>query len=118
MAGPYNIPRNYKGENKILFIFSNKGFICTAVGGFIGVLFYYLFKMLKLTKIGLIVFVIFAGIGFIIGTFKVPEITRFEITKKTGGENIDQVIMRWIKFKQKRKRIYVYKENEGEQKNG
>ena len=39
MGGPYNIPRNYKGENKILFVFSTKSFILTAVGGFIGIIF-------------------------------------------------------------------------------
>ena len=33
-------------------------------------------------------------------------------TKKTGGENIDNVIIRWIKFKKNMNKIYVYKEEE------
>ena len=31
--GTYNIPRNVKGEGRILFIFSTKALISTAVGG-------------------------------------------------------------------------------------
>ena len=33
MGGPYQIPRNYKGESRILLIFSTKALIYTAVGG-------------------------------------------------------------------------------------
>ena len=55
---------------------------------------------------------VFALIGFAIGTFKIPESQSFEITKKTGGENIDEVILRAIKFKRKKKRIYIYKGGE------
>ena len=32
-----------------------------------------------------------------------PELGRFEFTKKTGGENIDEIIKRAIKFKTRRK---------------
>lgn len=45
-------------------------------------------------------FILFFGlIGFIIGTFKVPETKKFKLTEKTGGEAIDDIIKRWIKFK-------------------
>ncbi len=117
MGGPYNIPRNYKGESKILFIFSTKSFVLTGIGAFIGILFFNLFKMFKLNKVGLIFMVAFALIGFAIGTFKVPESSKFEITRKTGGENIDQVILRWIKFKKNNNKIYVYKDKEEVNKN-
>ena len=41
-----------------------------------------------------------------------PDTNSFEITKKTGGENIDDVIKRWFKFKMQKNKIYVYqKEN-------
>ncbi len=112
MGGPYNIPRNYKGESKILFIFSTKSFIYTAVGGILGVLLYTLLKMFKLSKIGLICIVVFAALGYAIGTFKIPDTASFEFSKKVGGEAIDDVILRWIKFKRKKNRIYVYKEEE------
>ncbi len=77
MGGPYNIPRDYKGESKILFIFSKKSFIYTAVGGFIGVILFYLFNLLKLTAVGVICVIIFAVLGFAIGTFKIPDVSTF-----------------------------------------
>lgn len=55
---------------------------------------------------------IFGLIGFAIGTFKIPESNQFEITKKAGGLNIDEVIIKLIKFKQKKNRIYVYTKEE------
>ena len=41
-----------------------------------------------------------------------PTTTNFEITKKTGGEKIDDVLMRLIKFKMKKNRIYIYTKEE------
>lgn len=99
----YEIPRNYKGEGRILYIFSTKGLIYTCIGAGVGLIFYFIFKMLGFTTIGLILTLIFAVIGFGIGTLKIPESSSFEITKKAGGENIDDVIFRWIKFKNGRK---------------
>ena len=104
----YEIPRNYKGEGRILYVFSTKGLIYTSVGAGIGLIFYLIFKMLGLSMIGILITLVLAAIGFAIGTLKVPETTAFEITKKTGGENIDDVILRWIKFKKNGKKIYIY----------
>lgn len=112
MGGPYNIPRNYKGEGKILMIFSIKAFIYTCAGIGIGLLFFFLFKILNVKYVGIIMIALFALIGYAIGTFKIPENKKFEFTKKTGGENIDTIILRWFKFKQKHNRIYVYKKGE------
>ena len=108
----YEIPRNYKGEGRILYIFSTKGLIYTCVGAGIGLIFYFILKMLGFSMVGLIITLVLALIGFIIGTVKIPESNAFEITKKTGGENIDDVILRWIRFKQNGKKVYVYKEEE------
>ena len=111
--GTYLIPRDTKGEGRILFIFSKKALIYTFVGAFVGFLLYQLMKLINLNVIGIILLVIFALLGFGIGTFKMPNTTAFEITKKTGGENIDDVIIRAIKFKMKNKnKIYVYTEEE------
>lgn len=107
----YQIPRNVKGEGRILFIFSTKGLIATGIGAGIGLLFWWTFKAMGLGTIGLGILITLALIGFGIGTFKIPNTTAFDITRKTGGENIDDVIMRWIKFKVKsKKKIYVYTE--------
>ena len=108
--GTYNLPRNVKGEGRILFIFTGKSMIYTAIAGGIGLIFYFIFSLMKLQMVGIGITVFFALIGFAIGTFKVPDIAKFEFTKKTGGENIDDVIKRAIKFKTKGKKIYVYKE--------
>lgn len=105
----YEIPRNYKGEGRILYIFSIKGLIYTCIGAGIGLIFYFIFKMLNFSMVGFIITLVFAVIGFAIGTLKVPESNAFEITRKTGGENIDDVILRWIKFKKDGKKIYIYK---------
>lgn len=108
----YEIPRNYKGEGRILYIFSIKGLIYTCVGAGIGLIFYYIFKILGFSMVGLVITIIFATIGFAIGTIKIPDSTAFDITRKAGGENIDDVILRWIKFKKNGNKIYVYKPEE------
>ena len=51
----YEIPRNYKGEGRILYIFSTKALIYTCVGAGIGLIFYVMFKILGLSMIGLII---------------------------------------------------------------
>lgn len=108
----HEIPRNYKGEGRILYIFSTKGLIYTCIGAGIGLVFYLVFKMLGLAMVGLIITLIFGAIGFAIGTLKVPESNGLEITRKTGGENIDDVILRWIKFKKNGNKVYVFKAEE------
>ena len=111
--GTYNLPRNVKGEGRILFIFTGKSILYTIIGGFVGfVLCYLILSALGLKTAGLIGMACFALIGFVIGTLKMPNIEKFEFTKKTGGENIDDVIKRAIKFKLKGKKIYVYREEE------
>ncbi len=110
--GTYNLPRNVKGEGRILFIFTGKSLIYAVVAGGIGLLFYFILSALDLATAGIVVVIAFAGIGFLLGTCKVPNITKFEFAQKTGGENIDDVIKRAIKFKTKGKKIYLYKEEE------
>ena len=118
----YYIPRNYKGEGRILCIFSTKAIIYTAVGVGIGLIFYFLFNLIGLTMVGIIIAGLFGLVGFCIATFKVPDMKNFELTKKTGGEKIDDVIKRWILFKKNNNKIYVYMnenitEDKEEQKN-
>ena len=125
--GTYYLPRDVKGENRILFVFTTKGLIYTMIAAAIGLLFYFIFSMIGLTIVGIIIVAVFALIGFAIGTFKVPEISKFEFSKKTGGENIDDVIRRAFKFKMEHNKVYLYtiepknektKEEEGGKENG
>ena len=107
----YQRPRNVRGEGTILFIFSTKALITTGIGGAIGLIFWWIFGMLDMKTVGIIITIIFAAIGFGVGTLKVPNTVAFEVTRKTSGENIDDVIMRWLKFKfNSKKKIYVYTE--------
>lgn len=110
--GTYMIPRNTKGEGRILFIFSTKALIYTVVGGLIGMPFYYLFKFIKMNMVGIVIVALLALIGFVIGTFKIPNAEGFKVARLVGGENIDDVILRYIKFRKKKNKIYVTKEEE------
>lgn len=94
-------------------IFSTKSLIASVIGAIIGLVFYYFFKVIfNMGTIGIIIVLIFAAIGYAITTLKVPETNNFEITRKTGGDKMDDVILRAIRFKQKGKRIYVYTKEE------
>lgn len=113
--GTYYIPRNYKGETRILYIFSVKSLVTTVIGITIGLLFYALFNAMGLTKIGYLFVGIFALIGFIIGAVKIPTILGIPVTKRIGGEPISEIIIRYIKFKRNRK-IYTYYQRTKEEK--
>lgn len=110
--GPYNIPRKVNDEGRILFIFTGKSIIYTVVSALIGVVFYFILLACNMKFIGMIVIAVFALIGYSIGTFKVPDLGAFAFTKKVGGETIDDIIVRAIKFKNKKGRIYVYENEE------
>lgn len=110
--GPYNIPRNVKDEGRILFIFTGKSMITTMIGAVIGFLFNLIFSAFGMQLVGMIMIAIFALIGFCIGTFKVPEIGAFSFTKKISGESLDDIIIRAIKFKKLKNKIYVYDKEE------
>lgn len=112
----YLIPRNTKGENRILMIFSTKALIYTAIGASVGFAFYLLLSALSLGTVGIILIVLLAIIGFCIGTLKVPKIEKFDVTKQTAGENIDDVIKRSFNFYKNKNRIYIYKK--GDTKDG
>lgn len=112
----YMIPRDTKGEGRILMIFSKKSFLWTIGCAFVGFFTVYLIcAMLGATLIGLIGVLLFGLIGFIIGSAKMPNSQNFEILRKTGGEDIDEILIRLFKFKKGGKKVYLYtggKEND------
>lgn len=69
-------------------------------------------KIIGMSVIGYLVIGVLALLGFIIGTFKIPDSAAFKLTKVVGGENIDDIILRYIKFKRRKNRIYITKEEE------
>lgn len=109
--GTYYIPRNLRGESRILYIFTVKSLVATMVGGLIGFLLYLIFSILMLKMVGIVLMIIFALIGFILGAVKIPELGGIPFTKKIGGEPLSEIILRYIKFN-KNKKIYVYTKEE------
>ena len=114
--GTYNLPRDVKGEGRILFIFSAKALVYTAIGAALGLPFYLIFSIVSLGYVGIACIVILGLLGFAIGAFKMPDTSNFKITQSTGGENIDDVIRRGIKFKMQKNRIYIYENDMKEEK--
>lgn len=103
----YNVPRNTKGEGRILFIFSTKALIYTGIGIGIGWVFYFIFNLMKLSFVGIIMMVLFGIIGFSIATFNMPNISKIDVARKNSGQSIDEIIRRYLKFKMKKVKIYA-----------
>lgn len=108
-GGPYNIPRNTKGEGRFFYIFTTKALIVTAV---MACMAYFIFRLIgdlfNFSTLGIIGAGIFGVLGFVITSFKIPDSNNFEITRKAGGEYIDQMIMRYMRFKMQKNKIYTF----------
>ena len=70
-----------------------------------------MFSMVGMQTAGWIAIGICGLIGFGVGAVKIPTLAGLPVTKKIGGESIDQIILRYIRFKKNRK-IYVYTKEE------
>lgn len=112
--GTYYIPRNVKGESRILYIFTVKALITTGIGAIIGALFYFMFAMIGLKIMGIVFLVLFAVIGYAIGMIKIPTLSGIKFTKKIGGEPLSEIILRYFKFL-KSKKIYTYVDTKEEE---
>lgn len=105
--GSYYIPNNkLKGENRILYIFTTKSLIYTAVGALIGFVFYEIFSIIGLKPVGITIILVLSAIAYAIGTLKFPT-GNSSIAKNVGGESLDEIIVEYINF-QKNKKIYTY----------
>ena len=113
--GIYTIPRNLKGETRILLIFSIKSLITTAIGCGIGAIFYLIIGVLiGQQTAGWITLGVFGLMGFVVGAVKIPTLSGVPITKKIGGESIDEIIRRYLMFKRKKQKYSYYITKEGE----
>ncbi len=119
--GTYNIPRNTKGEGRLFYVFSKKALIYTVAGILIGVILKVILKAIGglfhaaglFNGIGIALIIILAILGFVIGTAKLPQNDKFEITKKAAGIQLDKVIWESFKFKFiKKEKLYVYDTDE------
>ena len=109
--GTYQIPRNYKGETRLLYIFTTKSLITTACGALLGSIFLFIFMALNMKPVGMIIMAVFALIGWMTGAIKIPTVSALPITKRIGGEPLGEIILRYVRFKQSRK-IYTYTKEE------
>lgn len=113
--GTYVIPRNLKGETRLLMIFSIKSLITTAVGAGIGAVVYFIVGVMMSQRVaGLIVLGILALIGFGVGSIKIPTLAGIPFTKKVGGESIDEIVKRYAIFRTKKRKYSYYYSKEGE----
>jgi len=113
--GTYTIPRNYRGETRILMIFSIKSLITTAIGAGVGGVFYLIIgTAMKQNIAGLIILGILALIGFGVGALKIPTLSGLPFTKKIGGESIDEIVRRYAVFRAKKRKYSYYITKEGE----
>ena len=105
--GSYYIPSNkLKGESRILYIFTGKSLIYTAIGALIGLLFYGIFALIGLKIVGVILVLAFAALAYAIGTVKFPN-GNSKIAKNVGGDSLDEIIGKFIMYK-KNKKVYTY----------
>lgn len=118
MGRSYFVPRNVKGESRILYIFTMKSFIFTVVFGLVGLFIGYIVG--SIIDISLIVKIIiigvFGGIGYVIGAFKIPDSPAMGPLRKAGGEYLSDILFRILTFGSKKK-IYVYNIDRSVKKN-
>ena len=112
MGKSYFVPRNVKGESRILYIFTMKSFIYTLIFGLIGFFVGYIVGLLADISliIKIIIIGIFGVIGYIIGAVKIPDSPAMGPLRKAGGEYLSDILFRIITFGSKKK-IYVYNIN-------
>lgn len=110
MATHY-IPKNLKGETRLLVIFTIKSLITTAIFAAIGGIFYFIFRALNMKLVGGLIFLLLALLGYGLGTVKIPRINGLKFTKNIEGDSMDEVFLRYIKFKSNRK-VYSYTKEE------
>jgi len=101
------IPKDLRGETRILLIFTVKSLITTAIFGGVGVIIYFIFKLIGMRIVGLLILAMLALLGYGFGTIKIPKITGLRFTKNIEGDSMDEVFLRFIKFKSNKK-VYTY----------
>jgi len=108
MGRTYSVPRNVKGESRILYIFSIKSLITTLIGALVGLPVFLLFSKMGMTIVGLVIIALFAAIGYGIGVLSIPDTPLVGNLRKAGGEKVSDILIRTVTF-QKRKKIYIYR---------
>ncbi len=108
MGRTYPVPRSVKGESRFLYIFSVKSLLFTIGFGIVGLLIGSVFSIIGWNLGMIILTVIFAVVGFCVGSLTIPDSPIVGNLRKAGGEPISDILIRTLTFN-KRKRIYLYR---------
>ena len=111
MGRTYTVPRSAKGESRILYVFTVTGLIFTIAFALVGLLIRMLVASFLPSVVGWVIVGVFAVVGFVIGTLKIPDSNVMGPLRKAGGEKIRDILFRTITFT-KRKKIYLYRYND------
>ena len=85
MGKTYTVPRNVKGETRLLYIFSIKSLITTIIGAACGLPFFFILSKMGMTIVGIIVILLLAAIGYGVGVLTIPDTPLFGNLRKAGG---------------------------------
>lgn len=107
MGNVYSVPRNVKGETRLFVIFSIKSLVFTVVFGLIGFFLFSILSAVGLGPIGIALMIILAIIGYVISSFKIPDIPLVGKFRKASGEMIWEILFKTIMF-YKKKKLYIY----------
>lgn len=109
MGRSYYVPRSAKGETRILYIFTMKSFATTLAAGLLGAIIAFMIKAVANINIFTMLAIIVpcAAFGFAIGALKIPDNPIMGPLYKAGGENVLDILIRLIGFKNKKK-LYLY----------
>ena len=110
MGNTYTVPRSAKGESRILYIFTIKSLAISLGFAAIGGLPFLILKSMGHTVAGAIVMVIFALIGYGLAMLNIPDAPIMGKLRKAGGENLWDILVRTITFRN-RKKIYLYRKD-------
>lgn len=113
MGKSYFVPRSVKGESRILYVFTIKSFISTLGFGAVGFVLWNLLKVFGIGDIaGIIITILFGGLGYVFGAVTIPDIPAMGVFRKAGGENISNIVLRFITFRH-RKKVFIYNLDRG-----
>lgn len=107
----HEIPIDSKSETRLFVFFSLRALATTVVASILGMLIGAFVSVFTSPTAIMIVGGIFGFIGFVIGTFPIPNIKVLPVTRSISGLYLYEVVFRYFKFKMRRKLYTIAKEN-------
>lgn len=98
----HEIPRKKQSETRLFVIFSLRSLASTFIGAMFGALIGILVMSFGFKTVGWILIGFFAFIGFLVGTVPMFYIPIFPSTKSMEGMYLNEIVMKYIKFKSRR----------------